>query len=49
MSNTLDVIFVNGHNQKDEFRAVLRRRVYARVLAVTMLAAAAVLVVGASV
>ena len=49
MSNTLDVIFVNGHNQKDEFRAVLRRRVYARVLAVTMLAAAAMLVVGAGV
>ena len=49
MSNTLDVIFVNGHNQKDEFRTVLPAKMCVRVLVIIVLAAAAVLVVGAGV
>ena len=49
MNDTLDVILVNRCNQSDEFRTVLPARMCARVLLILILAAAAVLVVGADV
>jgi len=47
VNNTRDVILVNRCNQSDEFRTVLPAKMCARVLLILMLAAAAVLVVGA--
>jgi len=49
MNDTMDVIIVNRCNQSDEFRTVLPAKMYVRVLTIMMLAAAAVLVVGAGV
>ncbi|RLD17744.1 MAG: hypothetical protein DRI69_11655 [Bacteroidetes bacterium] len=49
MNDTLDVILVNRCNQSDDFRTVLPAKMCVRVLAILMLAAAAVLVVGAGV
>ena len=47
MNSTVDVILVNRCNQSDEFRTVLPAKMCVRVLLILMLAAAAVLVVGA--
>ena len=47
MNSTLDVILVNRCNQSDESRTVLPAKLCVRVLLILMLAAAAVLVVGA--
>ena len=47
MNDTLDVILVNRCNQIDKFRTVLPAKLCVRVLLILMLAAAAVLVVGA--
>ena len=49
MNDTLDVILVNRYNQNDEFRTVLPAKMCVHVLLILMLAAAAVLVVGAEV
>jgi hypothetical protein len=49
MNSTLDVILVNRCNQRDEFRTVLPAKMCVHVLVIPMLAAAAVLVVGAGV
>jgi len=49
MNDILDVILVNRCNQSDEFRTVLPAKMCVRVLLILMLAAAAMLVVGAGV
>jgi len=49
MNGTMDVIIVNRCNQNDEFRTVLPAEMCVRVLLIMMLAAAAVLGVGAGV
>jgi hypothetical protein len=49
MNSTVDVILVNRCNQSYEFRTVLPAKMCVRVLTIMMLAAAAVLVVGAGV
>ena len=49
MNDTLDVILVNRCNQSDKFQTVLPAKMCVRVLAILILAAAAVLVVGAGV
>ena len=49
MSSISEVIFVNKHNQTDGIRTVLRTKMYMRALTIMVLAAAAVLVVGAGV
>jgi hypothetical protein len=47
VNNTRDVILVNRCNQSDEFQTVLPAKMCVHVLLILMLAAAAVLVVGA--
>ena len=49
MNSTLDVIIVNRCDHSDGFRTVLPAKICVRVLTIVMLAAAAVLVVGAGV
>ena len=44
MNDTLDVILMNRCNQSDNFRTVLPAKMCVRVLLISMLAAAAVLV-----
>lgn len=48
LNNTRDVILVNRRNQSDKFLTVLTAKMCARVLLILILAAAAVLVVGAA-
>ena len=49
MNNVSDVIIMNEYNQTDGFRAVLRTKMYVRVLTIITLVVGAVFVVGAGV